>query len=362
MSTTQTSNHPLRHLRPQFSADFNSDNMDLSTAVRTHDKHMRRHFVDPLSGEVYSKYTDGTRFKPLTNGDGHVIYCLPKLYEFALEVRKVLPYVEFYIAHTVHDYTIECAITAFLYVYRPGDVKCMGQIGIGSSDYFTKKSYQSNYKRIMDTKSNYFVYTPYIQNNKYKKNSEPFFMKASKNITSAINTVKKSLRPWASIDIAYAYRLQFEAVVFSNLMSLQGSVYGAERDLRVHAGTMAQLIKDLVDKKVDQINNSYLEEIIYRLMRHKEALTLEENKSARSTFVLIRHDNTVDTLPFGGKSSTLTTNCTGTQVQRYQSVDELPEDLQGALAVITMLEAGGFVEGVGMKTNDRTYWVHHEEG
>lgn len=356
MTTTDTDTG-VTYLRPQIGKDFRADEMELERAVNSDGRIHRNYFVDRVSGEVFSKYLDHPRLKPLTNSDGRTIYCPPELHDFALQVREVMPYVDFYIENITRNLeSLEYEVEV-LYVHRPGDVKTMGMIGYGHTGNFSGRRRNLHGK----PQNNYLVYTPYIQNNKYREGSPAYFMKATKSVATAMKNVKKFLRPWSPADIAYSYQSRFEDRVRRKICSLRSSIHKLEYSLDGHIGDMAQLIRDLVDKKTDTIMNANLQDKIEKFLAEKEVLAQEVNKSLVSTFVLVRPDNTVDTLMFGADSMEKDITCKSTATKTYPSVDDLPDELQGAVSVMSMLDDKEYVEGVGMKTNDHTYWVHHED-
>jgi hypothetical protein len=49
----------------------------------------------------------------------------------------------------------------------------------------------------------------------------------------------------------------------------------------------------------------------------------------------------------------------GAQVTTYK-MDELPEDIAGKLAALSMVEDGHYVEGVGYRVDSTTFWVASE--
>lgn len=354
MTMTDTT---LKFLRPQITRDFDTNEVEIERVLRSDDRTYRTHFIDRVSREVFSKYLDHPRLKPLTNSDGRTIYCPPELHDFALQVREVMPYVDFYIENIAHNFERQEYEVEVLHVHRPGDVKTMGMIGYGHTGNFSGRRRNSH----SAPQNNYLVYTPYIQNNKYREGSSAYFMKATKSVTTAMKNVKKFLRPWSPVDIAYSYRTKFEAKVQRKINSLSSSTHKLEYSLDKHLGDMAQLIRDLVDKKTDTIMDANLQDKIEKFLAEKEALAQEVSKSLVSTFVLVRPDNTVDTLMFGADAMDKDITCTSTATKTYPSVDDLPDELQGAISVMSILDGNEYVEDVGMKINDRTYWVHHED-
>lgn len=354
MTTTETT---LKFLRPQAGHRYPHRDMEIMRVIKRDESLRASLFIDRETGLVRSKYENHPHLKTLTNSDGRTIFCSPELYNFALQVREVMPYVDFYIEDHSFDNFHDMSMVSTLHVYRPGDVKTMGIIGYGHTGLISGR----RPKWDAPVKNNYIVHTPYIRNNKYREDSTAHFMLASKNVTTAMKNVKKFLRPWSPVDIACSYRPYFEGKVQAKVSALRMSIHRLEYGLDRHVSDMAQLIRDLVDKKVDKVMDANLQDKIDKFLAEKEVLQQEVSKSLVSTFVLVRPNGTVDTLTFGADSIEDEIMCRSTAVKTYSSVDELPEELQSAISVMSMLDSGEYVEGVGMKTNDRTYWIHHEE-
>lgn len=352
MTTTETT---LKFLRPQAGHRYPHRDMEIGRVIKRDENTRTSLFIDRETGLLRSKYENHPHLKQLTNSDGHTIS--PELYDFALQVREVMPYVDFYLGEYSFDRMHDMNMVSTLHVYRPGDVKTMGIIGYGHTGLISgrRPSYDA------PVKNNYIVHTPYIRNNKYREDSSAHFMLASKSVATAMKNAKKFLRPWSPVDIAYSYRTDFESKVQAKVSSLRASIHRLEFGLDMYVSDMAQLIRDLVDKKVDTVMDANLQDKIDKFLAEKKVLQQEVSKSLVSTFILVRPNGTVDTLTFGADSIEDEIMCRSTEVKTYPSADELPEELQSAVSVMSMLDAGDYVEGVGMKTNDRTYWVHHEE-
>jgi hypothetical protein len=53
-------------------------------------------------------------------------------------------------------------------------------------------------------------------------------------------------------------------------------------------------------------------------------------------------------------------HCISNVAKTYNTAEDIPEDLQAAVSVLSMLKVNEYVEDVGMKQDERAYWVEHE--
>ena len=344
-------------LRSKINTMFSMSSLKLDRAVDRDQKLREIHFLDTNTGELRVGLRDHPYFLRLKNDDGREIVVPPCLHDMATQVREAMPFVQFYIEDTEYDYHLGSAVVSELNVYRPGDVLCMGRIAYGHTGMYSGRRVAYNNTRV----NNYMVYSPFIENKKYRESSNAFFMRASKDLSAAVKTAKKYLRPLSPVDVAYAYKDVIQDKVSRKVQQFMYKANGHEYDLNRHTGDMAELIKDLIAKRVDRIHNSELEKLIHEYAESKKEFDLEANKPHRFTFVLVRHDGTVSTLEFGANKISDGVSCTSTEVSTYYSADEIPEEVQSAVATISVLEDKDFVEGLGMKLNDSVYWIHHED-
>jgi len=354
MNTTGTADKPLRL---KINTEFNFISLKLPRAIERDEQLRKIHFMDRDSGEVIVGLRNHSYLRVLTNDNGRDIFVPPQLHDLALAVREVIPTAQFYVEDVEYDHKIGQTVVNELNVYRTGDVLCMGRIAYGHTGIFSGRRVAWDKDRV----NQYLVYSPYIENNKYKDTSDAHFMRASKGLSTAIKTIKKSLRPLSPVVVAYAYKEDIQHKIAKKVNELSYQANRAAYVMDKHTRDMVQLIRDLVDKKVDRITNTALEADMAKYMQALKEHEVAASKPHRFTFVLVRHDDTVSTLEFGANKIEDGIQCISTEVSTYYSADEIPAEVQGGVATLSVLENRDFVDGLGMKSNDRVYWIHHED-
>lgn len=345
----------VKALRPQVIRDFDHREMLLDRAVTKHNDTRKFMFTDRTTGEVFPKYKEDSRYKVITNSDDSELYCKTDLYAFAVEVRKVMPNVDFYLHRAEIAHGEPSVLT--LAVYRPGDIFCMGVIGYAPTRVFSGR----RRKWDEEEKYQYLVYSPHIVNPKYRSNSDATHMRALSGLGSAMKVVKKSLRPYSPVDVAYTCVSYFERELEKKVCAFDHKAHRLSYRLSNYTDRLVSTIQDLVSGKTTSVVDSELATLMEEYSELKQQLEAEKSKPVRSTFVLACHDGSVATLEFGSDTfaKSYSLPCTSTEVARYADANQLPEELQHAVSVIALLKEQEFVEGVGMKINDRAYWVHH---
>jgi len=238
-----------------------------------------------------------------------------------------------------------------LYVYRDNVPFIYGAIGYG--DYSLTKS---------DTKS-YMVFSRKISNDKYNKHNAQHRMSLTINLNTALKNASKCIAPYTSAEIAKYYfkfpQDKVRDVVYQAKLNLGNIVEPicANKEMSTFVDEMMYLI----DSGVEFKNQTFMD--MAKNLKDK-ANTLKElqNRKVGLTFVSFKHGTNVsvemldvenvNNLPiyesnFLNYASNVTT-C---------SMENLPEAISSRVAVLNILSDKQYVERVGMKIDDNTFWV-----
>jgi hypothetical protein len=308
--------------------------------------------------EVKEMLSESTKVLPVEDGWRFFVDGIPvsrELHDFVEGFNKIHKGVKYHLAESkkLHfeneDRLVPLAKS--LYVYRDNVPFIYGAVGYG--DYSLTKS---------DTKS-YMVFSRKISNDKYNKHNAQHRMSLTVNLHTALKNASKGIAPYTSAEIAKYYfkfpQDKVRDVVYQAKLSLGNIVEPicASREMSTFVDEMMYLI----DSGVEFKNQTFMD--MAKNLKDK-ANTLKElqNRKVGLTFVSFKHGanvsvemldvENVNNLPiyesnFLNYASNVTT-C---------SMENLPESISSRVAVLNILSDKQYVERVGMKIDDNTFWV-----
>lgn len=287
-------------------------------------------FVDgiPVSRELHS-FVEG--FNKIHKG---LKYCLAETKRLHFEDEDKIVY-----------------LAKTLYVYRDNVPFIYGAIGYG--DYSLTKS---------NTKS-YMVFSRKISNDKYNKHNVQHRMALTINLGTALKNASKGIAPYTSAEIAkYYFKFPQDKVrdVVYEAKNTLGKIIEPVRS-SAETSTFVDEMIYLIDSGVEFKNQAFME-MAKELKDKATALRELQNRKVGLTFVSFKHGTNVsvemldveniNNLPiyesnFLNYASSVTT-C---------SMENLPEAISSRVAVLNILSDKQYVERVGMKIDDNTFWV-----
>jgi len=126
-------------------------------------------------------------------------------------------------------------------------------------------------------------------------------------------------------------------------------------------------MKVLLNELVTASNNAYefrsskAKELIAQYVEAQEELTAQQNQDKSAYHVRVyeeRGEQVAAVTRFNHFNKNSDGVADTTNIVR---LNDLPEDIMGKLAVLSMLESRSYVEGVGMRMSDATYWVTRDD-
>ena len=314
---------------------------------------MKANSVIKQSGEWMKDWNEADRrgpegedVKDLNYIDG--IPVAPSLFALASEVRKVNPAIKFCASGRylwVNDSRLFCR----LYAYREGHDYVLGQIGWG--DYRLRKNYE--------TINKYMVSSRKINNEKVKYYNDQHHMAITDNLKSAVKNACKFLVPHTLEEVAD--------------MSFRDFSRGV-RDQKDEAVNNARSFVD----KCTSFNVVRTE--LHNLIRLGVQFVTPEFKSAAEELFKATAEAEVEKARKIGayfvqfkeyvgvmrvNVITLDTNLrnevsTGASTHNQFPASDLPLDIQEKVAVLSMVEDGTSIPGVGRKVSATSFWLERE--
>ena len=229
-------------------------------------------------------------------------------------------------------------------VYIEGSDYVVGAIGFGS-DYGIKTS----------DKLSYMIHSRKIANEKFAEHRDQYFMSFVTDHKKAVRLALSKLVPYSPKEMANITVYDFKA-----------HIEGVRNDVR--AG-VSGLISPLTDRNI-------LMREMRNLIAQNTMFVTEEFQKAAAGFIKAEEEwNEVRNKPVHGYyvyvrmvgDEQWVDIVEATDAQNYRNVDhcpvrsmpvsDVPEDIQGKVAVLSMGALNQYMQGVGMRVSDKAFWL-----
>lgn len=260
----------------------------------------------------------------------------PKL-RFADALRKKLRGVEFYKCYEKGN---------ALWVVHPDDTYAMGYIGYGD---IMKTSHEPKY----------YIYCRTISNEKFNMYDEFHFIKMRGGIDAAVRIACQYLRPYTPLE-----RVTVDSKTVNDVIDEYRSAFSTEETkcrraiigARDHKSDENDLFREL-HRAIEQGYQPIDATLVGKVRDwHKAKGDMDSvyKENLPATFVLHNPNNTFTV----GRVNNLTEFAfTPTRDTPVQTIDSLPEDIEGKVAVLSMVDTDHYVVGVGMRLNSGAFYV-----
>ena len=206
----------------------------------------------------------------------------------------------------------------------------------------------------------YMIYARGVQNSKYKDWRDQHYMQHSENINTIVAQAKKQLRPYTQAEEAALTISVFRGLVYADKSA------ALVAKMRASNNILSAVQSDVLDELVGlrQAGHVFasrkLCEAVDEYIAKKKAAA-EEALHAHAWYVRIidrcgeQMAEVLDIYDVAQKDAEDITN-SAALIKRYK-LDEIPETLAGRITLLNMAGVNNGVSGVGLKLNDRAYWV-----
>lgn len=229
-----------------------------------------------------------------------------------------------------------------LWAYYPGQEYALGKIGYMAANGSTDRKFT--------------VYARTITNNKYRASRDEFYTAVTEDFDKAVKNAKKYLRPYSTVEIFSQHNLRIAGAVANVKNKVNATFNEAQSELVCH-DSFSREMQRLVYSNHEFVDATFKSAVVTYL----DALKEKEQRMHAGTagrFIYIREEAGEQVCDIINSSDVhrMTFNKANTTVTTMKFA-ELDEDTAHKIASLSMLENDGFVEGLGMKVNDKMYWV-----
>lgn len=272
------------------------------------------------------------------DGTPNVYY---ELAEFCDELRKHFKGIRF--GHRRGYYSREnVGFTRLhsLWAYYPGQEYALGKVGFELD--------KGRYK--------YTLYARTITNNKFSAGSDGYNTVSTEHMDKAVKNAKKYLRAYGTLELANRSVTNLAGGFLDVYNKVTNRVRVAQEEFVAHRAferEMRRLLTtshEFIDASFKLALTDYLNAMEEREQRRNAPtggrfIHIRE-EAGEQVFDMV-HTPDVRRLNLSHASTSVTTT----------KLDEMDEALIHKIASLSMLDDDGFVEGLGMKVNDKMYWV-----
>ena len=270
-----------------------------------------------------------------------------KLSEFCNAILKVNRHVKFGLAKTIKGEFVHGTnrqAVAELWVYMPEHEYAMMRVGY--ADYAVKGN--------MDAK--FGVYSRLLQNNKFDPQRDQYYMVTSDDLERIMKTVKKVMRPYAPHEVANVVFEPYQGKVHSNVWSATSTAREA-KDATIGLNDLRNELFALYDLGYEFASET-LKDKVGKWKKAMTELNEAEAKKRNAYFVsvILRGEELLcNVMTINDVRNIHKIN--ESSISQVFKMDDLPEDIAEKVATLGMVDKGHYVEDVGMKVSDTTFWI-----
>ena len=244
------------------------------------------------------------------------------------------------------------------FVYREGEPYVLGWIGY--------EDYQSH----ITGEKKYAVHARDIDNGKYASYNMQHFMRTSVNLTTAVNNTRASLRSYTDREVGGIHAGKVRSAVGAlkdDAVSKYNQALNKVGLQTVSRYTSSQQGMSLLYEMLGMLSightftNLELGQDLQNIAtKKKESERFKKGVLMPMDFVHIYARNGTQYVS-SSRATDITDYGATFFPENTWTLDEVPEDVQGKIAVMSMCKDDEFVEGVGYKASDTMFYFYVEE-
>lgn len=272
--------------------------------------------------------------------------------EFLSEVQKAMPHVKFVASNDTVETDAQtgkrCHVMSSFLVTMDDCPYEIGRIGFG--DFSATKN----------GKPTYVVHSRKICNPKFREGRDQFNMVMTSDVKKAITNAKKYLIPFSTKELAtYSY----DSIASNSKTALTHARNQMTNTLDPINYAKDLWIKELLNLKSQGVTfvTQQFHDIMKVLPERVDIFNEENNKKVYGLFVRlynIGEDTYIDVQRVNdirNKSQSFVSD-----MQTF-SMSLAPQDILGGVATLAILEPNQYVTNVGMKVDEKHYWIERSE-
>lgn len=263
------------------------------------------------------------------------------------ELRRVHRDVKFIPSRNARaDWISGVSVVTELWAYFDEDEYAFMRLGY--ADYYVRDNNEPRYG----------IYSRLITNNKFSEAREQYNMVLTDVFDRAVKAAKKYMRRYSPQEVATTTAERIQDKVNSRGWALAHEFNGAMRDVTGHTSFFSELAS--LVRTGYQFNDPLFNNAVRKMIDRREEMQQKMNESIGGYHIQVREylgEQVFDVIHVPNVRRAGDTKLGQHETLRYDQLETANPELPNRMAALTMLDNGAFVEGLGMKISDTTYWV-----
>jgi hypothetical protein len=194
-----------------------------------------------------------------------------------------------------------------------------------------------------------------IKNEKYRDNRDEYHMALTDTLDRAVKNVSKHMRRYSPLEVAAISYEKVRSYLRSPGIKAGSKLYEAKCAVRDHSHLQTELII-LLDSGYSFLSYE-LRNAVMELRDAQKEDTEARDMAKPCYFIIVRLQND-DMMCDVVRLHSFEDIRQGTDSTVTYKMEDLPEELAGRIAVLSMVEDDQYVDSVGLRVNSSTFWVH----
>lgn len=233
-------------------------------------------------------------------------------------------------------------------VYREGDIFSLGEVGY------------KNTKSKGTSELNHYVQSRAITNQKYRANSWQHYIVATKVLKTAVKAAATYLKPFTCEEMVLSTKDAARGIVNEEVNKKNTVARNAYKTLTGEAGYSTNMNSEFIEElRGHRYINPALNEAAERFYTARDEMHDAESARSEGLYFVGLSDN------YGQQIADLAKVDMGysykSEFFERQAADGLADWIKGRIAVLSMVPPQTYVQGVGLRLDDRIFYVAGEE-
>lgn len=232
-------------------------------------------------------------------------------------------------------------------VYIDGSDYVVGRIGYGKS-YGIKEA----------DKATYMIHSRKIENEKFATHRDQYYMAFVGDIKRAVKLSLTKLTPYSPKEMAGLTYRDFRHSIEEVRSNLRSTLHSVLSPLRDSAVLLTEL-KGLIAQGV-QFSTTEFTRAAEQVIKAEQEYESVRHKPMHGYYVYVRmvgdHQwvDVIDAMDMQTRSSV------DSYTHTSFPAEDLPEDIQGKIAVLSMATIGQYMQGVGRRVSEKAFWIERD--
>lgn len=281
-----------------------------------------------------------------------------ELYDLGMEMRRSFSGYRFHASRldgnkliriTYADAVEKLCFTS-VNVYIDGSDYVVGQIGYGK-----------NFGMSEAKKATYMVRSRKIQNDKFSDRRDQYYMSFVGDFKKAVKLALTKCTPYSAKEMAALSMYDFKMNMAEERSKINRSLRKIIEPLTTHDVLLTEM-KGLITQGVQFTTPAFIN-ASKEIIKAEQEWEAVRNKPMHGYYVYVRmvgDKQWVDVVEIRNMDGGSWSHVASQSPQTSFPIEELPEDIQGKVAVLAMASLDQYMPGVGRRVSEKSFWIERD--